>query len=70
MQTYSTRDGDMVDAIIWRHYGAQNAAMLRVVLEANPGLSAHGARLPAGVSVVLPDIEQPTAVEQGFALWD
>jgi len=59
----------MIDDIVLRHYGALNPAMLRQVLDANPGL-AEWAKLPAGVSVTLPDIEQPASTTTVPALWD
>jgi phage tail protein X len=70
MQTYKTRAGDVVDEIAWRHYGSVDAAILREVFAANPGLADAGALLPANVTVILPDIQAPTATAQGVALWD
>ena len=46
---YRTRDGDAVEA----------------VLEANPGLADHGARLPAGLSIALPP-EPPVRLTRLF----
>lgn len=70
MLTYRTREGDVVDDIVFRHYGLLNPAMLRQVFEANPGIADHGAILPANVEVVLPELPQPTGATQGIALWD
>jgi len=70
MLTYKTRNGDVVDQIVWRHYGAQNAAILREVFQANPGLADYGPVLQAGVEMLLPDIEQPADENQGVAMWD
>ena len=70
MQTYRTRDGDTVDAIAWRQYGRVDAAVLRAVLEANPGLADRGAALPPGIDVTLPDIDQAASTRQGVKLWD
>ena len=70
MQTYNTRDGDVVDQIAWRHYGIVNAAILRDVYAANPGLADVGDELPAGLTVALPDIAAPVVVTKGVALWD
>lgn len=68
---YRTKDGDTVDGICWRYYGTQagTATAVALVLEANPGLADHGPVLPAGVSVLLPDLPTPVA-EQGVSLWD
>lgn len=70
MLTYSSRAGDVVDDIAFRHYGELNPAMLRRVFEANPGLADRGAVLPAGVRIVLPEISQPSATVEAVQLWD
>ena len=66
---YRTKDGDLVDAICWRHYGEQSGAV-EVVLEANPGLADIGPVLPSGIIVELPDL--PPAVQElpTVRLWD
>lgn len=69
-QTYNTRDGDVLDAIAWRQYGRVDQSVLDAILSANPGLSEHGAVLPAGVAVVLPDIPRPSQVRKVVTLWD
>jgi phage tail protein X len=68
--TYRTRDGDVVDDIVWRHYGTQNSAMLREVFKANPDLADRGVVLAAGVDILLPDFEQPADEIRSVALWD
>ena len=69
MQTYRTRDGDVVDDIVWRQYGVVNAAILAAVLEANPGLADHGPELPAGVDIALPDIAPAASAGKVVTLW-
>ncbi len=69
-QVYKSRDGDVVDEIAWRQYGVVDAGILRLVMNANPGIADHGPRLPAGVTVVLPEIQQPASVAEGVSLWD
>lgn len=64
---YVTREGDRIDAICWKHYGRENAA--EAVFKANPRLAAHGAILPAGITIDLPDFETPTAAA-AVKLWD
>ncbi|PZQ21157.1 MAG: phage tail protein [Sphingopyxis macrogoltabida] len=66
---YLTRDGDMVDWIASKHYGATDNRTVEIVLEANPGLADRGEALPAGLTVILPDIERP-AKRDGVRLWD
>lgn len=70
MLTYKTRDGDVVDDIVFRHYGALNPATLRAVFEANPGLAEQPVVLPHGITITLPDIVQPAQADSGVALWD
>lgn len=69
MLTYKTRDGDMVDDIVVRHYGALTPELLRQVFEANPGLADRGPMLPPGVAVTLPDAARPSGVTVGVSLW-
>ncbi len=70
MLTYNTREHDMLDDIVWRHYGVLNPATLQHVLEANRGVAARGSVLPAGVVVNLPEVVQPAGAKRGVALWD
>ena len=51
--TVETRDGDTVDAAIWRERGLGADDIARV-LDMNPGLAAAGAILPAGVVIAVP----------------
>ena len=70
MLTYKTRDGDVLDQIIWRQYGVVNSAMVLQVFDANPSLSNLDAVLPAGIEILLPDIQQPAAETTSVSLWD
>ncbi|MFD2177734.1 tail protein X [Veronia pacifica] len=63
-----TTEGEMLDEIVWRHYG-QRPGAVEAVLTANPYLSAHGPRLPAGLIITLPEIAPPNST-QGLKLWD
>ena len=49
---YRTIDGDMADELALRFLGSVQHVTL--LLEANPGLSAQGAVLPAGLVLVIP----------------
>lgn len=80
---YLTRDRDTVDYICWRYY-VQDVEPARVlpfdavkqrineavtiVLEANPGVAARGAVLPAGIPIRLPDIPPPKP-KQTVRIW-
>ncbi|WP_300067677.1 tail protein X [uncultured Ruegeria sp.] len=67
-QYYLSKDGDVLDELVFAHYGDTAAGKVEAVLSANPGLAALGAVLDAGVSVFLPDVtsETPTETDQ---LW-
>lgn len=66
---YTTKDGDTVDQIVNNFYGRTTGQIVETVLTANPGLSARGPILDAGVVITLPEIAQPER-EQGVRLWD
>lgn len=61
--------GDTLDYLCWRHYGATDNRVVETVLQANPGLAALGAVLPAGTEVRMPAVVQP-AQTRGLRLWD
>lgn len=69
VQYYETRDGDVLDAIAFAHYGSTSAGQLEAVLVANPGIAALGAVLEAGVRVALPDLSDDLPSE-ALQLWD
>jgi len=64
---YRTKDGDTLDAICWKYYGAQGGAV-EIVLEANPRLADMGPELPSGVIITLPDMPEPQ-IKEGVTLW-
>jgi len=57
---YQTVDGDVLDLIVWRHYGNKPGA-LEHVLEANAVLRKQPALLVPGTLVTLPDYTPPAA---------
>lgn len=67
---YTTRDGDTVDLIAWRFYGATTNRETEMILGANPGLSDRGPLLDAGVTVDLPDPPARPVEPAGVRLWD
>lgn len=64
-----TQRHDTVDALCWRHYG-RTAGVVEAVLDANPGLADHGAVLPAGLLVNLPEIQAAAPDRPMVNLWD
>ncbi len=67
---YITKQGDVLDDVVWRQYGVGTWSVVQQVLDANPGLADHGAVLPAGLVVTLPEIENPTTTTKSVSLWD
>jgi phage tail protein X len=66
MVTYTTKDGDVLDWICWKHYGT--ATVLEQVLDANPTLTDE--KLPAGIVVKLPYIPSIKSKKQEIKLWN
>ncbi|MCB1473851.1 MAG: tail protein X [Rhodobiaceae bacterium] len=67
-RTVITQDGDMVDLIAWRAYG-KTTGPTEAILEANRWLADYPATLPAGLTIILPDLAEPAAVRQ-VNIWD
>jgi len=66
---YTTAQGEMVDAICRREYGGESG-YVEQVLDANPGLAALPAPLPAGTEIALPDLAKASEVVPVVSLWD
>ena len=61
---------DTVDALVWRYLG-DGAGYVEQTLELNPGLAQHGAVLPSGLIVTLPEpVANSAAVADLVQLWD
>lgn len=58
LDTTRAREGDTLDALIWRERGL-GPADLPAVLAVNPGIAAYGPTLPKGHVVNLPAIAAP-----------
>ena len=69
MITYRTKDNDTLDAICHSYYGS-SSGYVEAVLEANRGLAVHGAVLPAGVTILLPDLSELKPHKTTLRLWD
>lgn len=65
----TARQGDTLDALLWREAGLGPAA-LPAVLEANPGLGGLGTILPAGTPVNVPATAPAAATLPLINLWD
>ena len=65
---YRTKNGEVLDHIVWLHYGICSGAV-EAVLATNPKLAEHGFMLPSGLLITLPQY-QPPHQSQRVALWD
>lgn len=68
-QFYVSSDGDVVDQIVFNHYGNTDSGQVEAVLLANPRLAALGGVLDAGVRIRLPDLTDDAPAE-ALQLWD
>lgn len=59
-ETVHARQGETVDALVWRVRGAGSGAV-EAVLEANPGLAGLGQRLADGTPVRIPAVADRAA---------
>lgn len=66
---YVTRDGDVLDAVVYAAYGQTGGGVVEAVLLANPSLVDAPAILPAGVRITLPDIALPDTDTTAITLW-
>ena len=66
---YRARDGEALDEIAWRAYGAESAVHDVLAAPANAPLARLGPALPAGTLVALPEIERAPAAPPPVPLW-
>ncbi|RYH04610.1 phage tail protein [Salipiger sp. IMCC34102] len=67
--SYRSSEGDVLDDVVFRHYGSRDGRELELVLEANPGIAAVAERLPIGTVVLLPTIVSAPERRE-VSLWD
>ena len=68
MTTYICVDGDVLDRVVWTHYGRHDNGLVEQVLAANPAL-AYSHVYEAGTQIVLPDLD-PIPQDTQIKLWD
>ncbi len=66
MVTYITKEGDILDWIVWRHYGT--ISVLEKVMQANPNITSE--KLLAGIEIKLPYIEVIQKSNSEVRLWN
>ena len=65
MITYTTKEGDVLDWIVWKHYGT--TSVLSQVMEANPTIADE--HLSAGIEIKLPYFDTTQKVSNEVRLW-
>ncbi|WP_193391515.1 tail protein X [Erythrobacter sp. SG61-1L] len=68
LETITSKAGEMLDQIVWRHRG-RTAALVEQALELNPGLADLGPVLPAGIAITLPEAASAQPVRETVKLW-
>jgi phage tail protein X len=53
--TVRARQGDVLDMMVYRHYGRTDRGLVEATFEANPGLADGPVTLALGTVVILPD---------------
>ena len=66
MINYIAKEGDLLDWIVWKHYGT--TSVLEQVMQANPNLTKE--ILTAGTIVRLPYIETVQKANSEVRLWN
>lgn len=68
MAEYVTQEFELLDKVCADHYGTDKVAQaLPLVFRANQNISRKDIRLPAGLTIILPDL--PAEQQQGVSLW-
>ena len=65
MVTYITKEGDVLDWIVWKHYGTMS--VLKQVMKANPNITDE--KLSAEIEIKLPYIEATQKTDNEVKLW-
>lgn len=65
MITYTTKENDALDWIVWKHYGT--TSVLEEVMKANPDITNE--KIQAGTTINLPYIDTTIKPEKEIKLW-
>jgi phage tail protein X len=70
MMTYTTKQNDVLDDVVFRVYGS-TAGIVEQVLESNRPLDlGQYDKLPAGLVLSLPEVQPVTTTPQPTRLWE
>ena len=67
-QLYITQQFDELDAICYRYYG-RTQGTVESVMVANPNLAEMMPIFPGGLTILLPDLQQPESTTT-LRIWD
>ncbi|WP_426182073.1 tail protein X [Pseudomonas sp. TWRC1-2] len=62
--------GDSVNLLLYRELGRCDDAAEEVLWRLNPQLAEQGAVLPAGVNVIVPELDNQPVARQPVTAWD
>jgi phage tail protein X len=69
VSTIRSRDGDIVQQLLWIALGRDDDEAEEALYALNPGIELYGPVLPAGVEIELPELSESPA-EQVVNIWD
>jgi phage tail protein X len=58
-RSYQSKAGDLIDDIAFRYYGKTSGGEVEAIYAANNHLADYGPELPAGLVIVLPEVQSP-----------
>ncbi|WP_122609756.1 tail protein X [Pseudomonas viridiflava] len=70
MRTVLSIAGDAANILLYRETGRSDDEAEAAFWLLNPGLAEHGAALPSGVRVNLPELDKKPAVSTRASAWD
>jgi phage tail protein X len=70
MRSVRSIAGDSVNQLLYRNLGRSDDAAEEALWLLNPGLAEFGSALPAGVSVLLPELEDKATAVAPVSAWD
>lgn len=70
MRRVRSKAGDSVNRLLYRETGRADDTAEAALWAANPGLAEHGAVLPSGVEILLPDFPAEQKATTAVTVWD
>ena len=62
--------GDSVNLLLYRETGRSDDAAEEALWKLNPTLAEYGPVLPAGIRLVLPELDSKPAASKALTAWD